>query len=178
MTSKIYPDPTRNKKFFYWKDTYDFTTSFFNKHTYLKTGVEVGVARGQNIKHILENCPHIQKLYGVDSYSSNSWDMNHININKEFGSFQGLFQEVELMLSQFGNRVQLIRKSLSDAAKDFLDESLDFLFLDANHEFATVYSDISSWFPKIRKGGIFMGHDWDHDNFPGTTKAVKKILRK
>ena len=62
MTSKIYPDPTRNKKFFYWKDTYDFTTSFFNKHTYLKTGVEVGVARGQNIKHILENCPHIQKI--------------------------------------------------------------------------------------------------------------------
>jgi hypothetical protein len=28
--------------------------------------VEVGVAGGQNIKHILENCPHIVKLYGID----------------------------------------------------------------------------------------------------------------
>jgi hypothetical protein len=42
------------------------------------------------------------------------------------------------MLSQFGNRVQLIRKSSLDAAKDFLDESLVFLFLDANHEFASI----------------------------------------
>jgi predicted O-methyltransferase YrrM len=176
MTSKIYPDPTRNKKYFYWKDTYDFTISFFNKNTHLKRGAEIGVAGGQNIKHLLENCSHIEKLYGIDSYSPDSFDMKHINVNKEFGSFEGLFKEVNLMLSQFGDRTQLIRKTSSDALKEFLDESLDFIFLDANHEFDSVYSDISSWFPKIKKGGIFMGHDWDHGNFPGTTKAVKKYF--
>jgi len=176
MTSKIYPDPTRGKKYFYWKDTYDFTTSFFNKNTHLKTGVEVGVAGGQNIKHILENCPHIVKLYGIDSYSQDSFDMTHIDIIKEFGSFEELFKEVKLMLSQFGDRTQLIKKTSSDAVKEFSDESLDFIFLDANHEFDSVYTDISNWFPKIKKRGIFMGHDWDHGNFPGVTKAVKKYF--
>ena len=176
MTSKIYPDPTRGKKYFYWKDTYDFTTSFFNKNTYLKKGVEVGVAGGQNIKHILQYCPHIEKLYGIDSYSQDSWDMSHIDINKEFGSFDDLFQEVKLMLSQFGGRTELIRKTSLDAVKEFLDESLDFIFLDASHDFDSVFADISSWFPKIKKRGIFMGHDWDHGNFPGSTKAVKKYF--
>ena len=176
MTSKIYPDPTRGKKYFYWKDTYDFTTSFFKKNPNLKKGVEIGVAGGQNIKHILEHCPRIEKIYGIDSYSQDSWDMNHIDINKEFGSFEGLFQEVKLMLSQFGGRAKLIRKTSLEAVKEFSDESLDFIFLDASHDFDSVFADISSWFPKIKKGGIFMGHDWDHGNFPGTTKAVKKYF--
>ena len=80
------------------------------------------------------------------------------------------------MLSQFGGRTELIRKTSLDVVKEFSDESLDFIFLDASHDFDSVFADISSWFPKIKKGGIFMGHDWDHGNFPGTTKAVKKYF--
>ena len=50
MTSKVYPDQTRNKKYFYWKDTYDFTISFFKKNTHLKKGVEIGVAGGKILR--------------------------------------------------------------------------------------------------------------------------------
>ena len=80
----LYPDPTRNKKYFYWKPTYEFMVDFLNKNNELKIGCEIGVAGGQNMKHILKNCSHIQKMFGVDSYSKISWDMQDIDIDKEF----------------------------------------------------------------------------------------------
>ena len=173
----LYPDPTRNKKFFYWKPTYDFTENFLNNNTELRVGCEIGVAGGQNIKHILENCPHIRKMFGVDSYSDASWDMSDINLNSEFKGVEGLFKEVNSMLSQFGDRAKLIRKFSKDACKDFEDESLDFIFIDGSHEFEDCYNDIINWYPKVKKNGVIMGHDWYHSSHPGVTKSVIKIFK-
>lgn len=172
----LYPDPTRNKKFFYWKPTYDFTVNYLNNNFQLKIGCEVGVAGGQNIKNILENCPQIIKMIGVDSYSDTSWDMLDINLNREFKGINGLFTEVNSMLSQFGDRAKLIRKLSKDACRDFADESLDFVFIDASHEFEDCYNDIINWYPKVKKNGVIMGHDWYHPSHPGVTKSVMKIF--
>ena len=37
MKNVIYPDPTRNHKYFYWKATYDFMISFLNKNPELRS---------------------------------------------------------------------------------------------------------------------------------------------
>ena len=42
----------------------------------------------------------------------------------------------------------------------FEDESLDFIYIDANHAYDFVVEDINLWFPKLKKGGIFSGHDY------------------
>jgi SAM-dependent methyltransferase len=173
----LYPDPTRNKKYFYWKPTYDFMVDFLNKNNELKIGCEVGVAGGQNIKHILKNCSHIQKIFGVDSYSEISWDMQDIDIDKEFKGFDGLFNEVNSMLSQFGERVKLIRKFSVEACKEFEDKSLDFVFIDAGHEFDDCYNDIINWYPKVKENGLIIGHDWYHPAWPGVTQSVMKIFK-
>ena len=47
-----------------------------------------------------------------------------------------------------------------DAVKDFADESLDFVYIDANHEFKYVTEDIFEWSKKVRKGGAIAGHDY------------------
>lgn len=47
-----------------------------------------------------------------------------------------------------------------DVVKGFKEESLDFVFIDANHEFKEVACDISEWSKKVRKGGIVAGHDY------------------
>jgi hypothetical protein len=177
MTNIIYPDPTRNRKYFYWKPTYDFMVSFLNNNQELRVGCEVGVCGGQNIKHILENCMSIKKMYGVDSYSKDNWDMkDFINVEEEFGSFDGLYHEVKSCLGQFGNRVELIRKSSKYAALDFNDESLDFVFIDASHEFDDCYNDLISWYPKVKKNGFIIGHDFYNSACMGVTKAVLKYF--
>ena len=47
-----------------------------------------------------------------------------------------------------------------DALKFFEDDSLDFVFIDGNHEFQQATNDIAEWSKKVRKGGIVSGHDF------------------
>jgi hypothetical protein len=40
------------------------------------------------------------------------------------------------------------------------------LYIDANHEYEYVKRDIHNWYPKLKFGGVFSGHDY----FDGKTK--------
>jgi len=46
-----------------------------------------------------------------------------------------------------------------DAARIFKDEMFDLFFIDGDHRYAAVQADIEMWLPKVKKGGIFCGHD-------------------
>ena len=47
-----------------------------------------------------------------------------------------------------------------DAVVDVADESLDFVFIDADHKYVSVCEDIREWSKKVRIGGIVSGHDY------------------
>jgi len=47
-----------------------------------------------------------------------------------------------------------------DAVGDVADESLDFVFIDADHKYVSVCDDIREWSKKVRIGGIVSGHDY------------------
>jgi predicted O-methyltransferase YrrM len=59
----------------------------------------------------------------------------------------------------FPGRITLIRESTFTAHRHFLDDSLDFVFIDADHSYDAVMQDIANWTPKVRKMGIIAGHD-------------------
>jgi hypothetical protein len=42
---------------------------------------------------------------------------------------------------------------------------LDFIYVDANHTYQAVKDDIKLWYPKVKSGGIVMGHDYLPDYF-------------
>jgi len=47
-----------------------------------------------------------------------------------------------------------------EAVKVFENNSLDFVYIDGNHEFRYFAEDIYEWPKKVRKGGIISGHDY------------------
>ena len=47
-----------------------------------------------------------------------------------------------------------------EAAKQFEDNSLDFVYIDACHQYDDVVEDIKLWEPKVRPGGWIGGHDF------------------
>lgn len=47
-----------------------------------------------------------------------------------------------------------------EAVVDFSDNSLDFVYIDGNHQFASEANDIYEWSKKVRLGGIIAGHDY------------------
>lgn len=71
--------------------------------------------------------------------------------------------------------VEHIMKKSGDAVYMFADASLDFVYIDACHDYENVKNDISLYLPKIKNGGIIAGHDYCQD-FPGTIAAVDEIF--
>tara|TARA_B100001939_G_scaffold211204_1_gene181715 strand:- start:1792 stop:2520 length:729 start_codon:yes stop_codon:yes gene_type:complete len=55
------------------------------------------------------------------------------------------------------------------------DETLDFVWLDANHQYEYIYHELNTLWPKIKKGGILAGDDY---NDKEVQKAVSDVLKK
>lgn len=54
-------------------------------------------------------------------------------------------------------RAAILRLTSEQAAILFVDDSLDFCYIDAQHDFLSVMQDITRWWPKVRSGGIIAG---------------------
>lgn len=71
--------------------------------------------------------------------------------------------------------INSIRGYSASCASQFLDKSIDFLFIDGDHSYQQVKMDILTWLPKIKDEGVIAGHDYDW-NYPGVVKAVDEIF--
>ena len=65
--------------------------------------------------------------------------------------------------------IKPIRLTSTQASHLYEDESLDFVFIDADHTKEGFSADMSCWFPKVKKGGVIAGHDYDYP-------VIKEIL--
>ena len=71
----------------------------------------------------------------------------------------------------------IINPIFSDSVKGadlYEDESLDFVFIDAGHLTHEVLADMEAWYPKVKRGGIFSGHDY----FPGSWDSVVNAVHE
>ena len=132
-----------------------------------KKGVEVGVYKGQFTSALCAKNPGLE-LIGVDSWTVykgyNEYGSNDLE--------EKSFKEAKERNAKYN--VRFIKAWSMDAVKEFADESLDFVFIDANHDYEHVVEDIAAWSKKVRKGGIVCGHDYiksDRYNF-GVIDAV------
>ena len=73
--------------------------------------------------------------------------------------------------------VNPIRLTSTEASNLYADNSLDFVFIDANHSYEFIKDDIKHWYPKVKKGGILAGHDYWSD-WPGVIQAVDEFISK
>lgn len=59
------------------------------------------------------------------------------------------------------SRAAVLRLTSEEAALLVLPGSVDFVYIDAQHDFLSVLADLCHWWPKLRSGGIIAGHDFD-----------------
>lgn len=128
-----------------------------------KVGAEIGVHEGTYSKELCQANPGL-KLYSVDPWKAHP---GYKDI-KKLSTFSNAHEQAVRRLKPYG--CILVRKMSLDAVKDFEDESLDFVYIDANHQWEWVVRDIIEWTRKVRKHGIVSGHDYEPDT--GVKDAV------
>ena len=132
-------------------------------------GVEIGVLYGLHASTIFRNL-NIKKLYLVDAY-------------KEYGGYgfpmkrnrtaNVILEMAKRRLRKYNDKLIWIQKYSTDAVDDIPD-NLDFVYIDANHEYDYVSKDIKLYYPKIKTGGFIGGHDIDN---PKVIRAVTDFYR-
>jgi len=78
-------------------------------------------------------------------------------------------------LSGLGNLINLVVASGQVHSQSYEDESLDFVFVDAQHTYDDTVQILRAFVPKLRRGGVLAGHDYS-DAFPGVRRAVRDVL--
>lgn len=121
--------------------------------TFTGTGVEVGVERAVFSKAIMD-VGQITWLFGVDPWKAYRGYRDHVPQDKLNSFFEESIDRMK------GYNWSPVRKFSVEASEGFEDESLDFIYIDANHDYKNVMRDILAWYPKLKKGGIFSGHDY------------------
>lgn len=123
-----------------------------------KTGVEVGVERAL-FSHIITDMNTQLKVYGVDPYLYYPDEYHEYHDQAEM---DGIFEEAKFRMKAAlaQKQYEFIREKSMDAVKRFEDNSLDFVYIDANHEAEFPYEDIVEWAKKVKPGGIISGHDY------------------
>jgi hypothetical protein len=137
-----------------------------------RIGVEVGVAFGGHSEAILKHT-QVDKLYGVDPYC-HSEDYKDI-MNLPQSKFDLLYERTRERLGKYKDRFELVRARSTEAART-LPDSLDFVYLDADHSYEGCLRDIIAWSPKVKEGGVIGGHDYNSSLHPGVTVAVDKYF--
>jgi len=152
------------------------------KHIENPIGVELGVAKGATSVELLRLHSGLQ-LYCIDPYTMYQSEYPG-SVARQHGfttqaQFDSQFAQTDLKLRGFKGRCNLLRKDSNTMAFHFSDELFDFVFIDGNHLYEYVKNDITSWYPKVAKGGILFGHDYkpNDDNLKGNVvRAVDEIF--
>jgi len=130
--------------------------------------VEVGSWRGRSACFL-----------GVEIYNSgkdirldcvDTWNGSEEHVGYDILENDGLYKEFLSNIEPIQNIVNPIRMESLKASELYEDESLDFVFLDASHKYEDIKEDLFAWYPKVKKGGIFAGHD-----YPTWTQVVRAV---
>ena len=143
----------------------------------LKTGVELGVWKAGHSDFLLSNS-HLDKLWSIDAWCD---DKDKVKATfKDWtikdGAIEQICQEAMGTLAKHGGRSEVIRGISWEQAGRFPDGSLDFVYVDASHRFSGVALDLMAWWPKVRMGGVFAGHDYMHKYRFEVMEAVNGFL--
>lgn len=130
-----------------------------------KVGAEVGVETG-TYSNCLCKCNPGVKLYSIDAWAAYKGYREHVSQ----GQLDEFYEETKKRMAPYN--CEVIKAFSLDAVKRFEDSSLDFVYIDCNHEFQQITNDIAEWSKKVRRGGIVAGHDFRRGSTMSSRSSV------
>ena len=142
-----------------------------------ETGAEIGVQAGKTTFRLLSALPALRRLYCVDAWLFYpDYELDRVQSDDEWPSQRMLDEDRRTFMGrrlEFRDRIVVLEMLSKWACTYVSDDSLDFVFIDANHLYEYVKEDIRLWLPKLKPGGLMAGHDYD---YPVPAWGVKEAV--
>lgn len=145
--------------------------------------IEVGSWMGQSVIYLAQQVALSGKDIKINAVDI--WDMSY-----DYEPFHLMFEKAKILntdlyglfvlnLETFNvsHLVDSLVMSSVTASKEFEKETVDVVFIDANHSYEAVRNDLEAWWPKIKKGGIMAGHDYFNPPPDGVKQAVDEFFQ-
>lgn len=130
-------------------------------------GAEVGVKRGDYAEAILVQHPDL------DYVCVDIWD--RVLDQYQARRRRYLAQAKARLVAYRG--VMFVKKTSLEAAAEVSTGVLDFVYIDAAHDFDNVVQDLIQWSAKVKSGGIIALHDYYQHRYGGVVPAVDAYVR-
>jgi predicted O-methyltransferase YrrM len=143
--------------------------------------IEIGSYSGESTE-IFARSKKFKKIYCIDP-----WEKFYDE--EDMTSFTNLLEaerKFNIVMEKYPILSKIKRKS-SEASSLFEKGSVDFVYLDARHNYGGVLEDLNLFLPKIKEGGIIGGHDYYPNNvhdieyawkWEGVVRAVDEVFTK
>lgn len=135
----------------------------------IETACEVGVQEGNYSNCILTQIPSLKKLYLVDLWEQQKNYFDHSNCNQE--KHNEYFETTKLNVENWKHKVEFLRGRSTEMCHKIEDNTLDWVYIDARHDYCGCKEDIEAFWPKLKNGGIMSGHDYH------TAEEIRRITR-
>jgi len=146
--------------------------------------VEVGTYLGRSLCSLAELVAASGKtiqIIGVDTRTGSgveglrAKDYHAGAVREGGGTFAGQLHR-NVLACGAADRTSLIVSRSVTASQFFPDRFLQWVHLDARHDYASVKDDLTAWLPKVAPGAWISGDDFDSERWPGLVAAVLEIL--
>jgi len=165
---------------FNWRSAQEEAVSWFPQGSRF---VEVGTYLGRSLcslGQVVERSGKGITVIGIDTCRGSGpegWrkDYHADAVEQGGGTFAGALHK-NVLDCGFGNKILLIISDSVTASGLFADASLEWVHLDARHDYASVKADIEAWLPKLKPNGWLSGDDYNEHKWPEVVRAVKDLL--
>jgi len=130
-------------------------------------GIELGVWSGELSLYLLSNIKNIKKIYLIDPWKKYNNEEYIDSINDCDQEYYDCIHNclVDNVSKNYPQRAEVLRGISEDFEDKFQDNSLNFIYIDANNLYERVIKDIEIWYPKLKRGGILFGNNFIEDGY-------------
>jgi cephalosporin hydroxylase len=146
--------------------------------------VEIGVAYGRSLALLARLALDARKrvrIIGVDPWVDEATPYGgeeHRALHEKAGSYyEACVLEMMTHAPEEYTNVTLLRMGSVTAAQKFERSMMrpGFVFIDGDHSYESVLSDVMAWAPLVKGGGVIAGHDCT-PSYPGVERAVREYF--
>lgn len=145
-------------------------TEVISKYDNIKW-VEIGVRFGRNSKYVLNNYD-ISEIYLIDPYCELPYLTNIFNKK----SVQEHKKTAKADLKPFEDKCVWLEDFSQNVVDQFENESIDIIYIDGDHSYDAVIRDLELYYPKIKKGGLVIGDDYNEKDVKLAIEAFAKKM--